>query len=115
MDRKAILDGFRRRRSHAATDNLIVDFRAGSHFMGESFTTTTAEPIRVSVRGTADIARVSLIRSNRVIHTVDGNGPAVNFTFVDGDRAPGQQYHYARIEQKDGQLAWSSPVWVESK
>ena len=113
LDRAALLEGLRARRSYAATDNLIVDFRIGNHLMGESFSTKSSQPISLVLRGTGPIARVSLIRDNRIIHTVTGSGPEMRFSYTDADRPSGQTYYYVRIEQADGQLGWSSPIWVE--
>jgi hypothetical protein len=113
LDRRAILDGLRARRCYAATDNLIVDFRMGDHFMGESFRSRTPLPIRAVVRGTGPLARVSLIRSERIIHTAAGTGPELALNFTDTAPPPGEAYYYLRIEQTDGQLAWSSPIWVD--
>ena len=31
---------------------------------------------------------------------------------TDREKSAGTSYYYLRIEQKDGQLAWSSPIWV---
>jgi hypothetical protein len=28
------------------------------------------------------------------------------------DAQPGENYYYVRVIQKDGQMAWSSPIWV---
>ncbi|MGH9721795.1 MAG: hypothetical protein ACRD8O_16425 [Bryobacteraceae bacterium] len=112
MDRRAILEAAKARRSFASTDNLIVDLRLGGHFMGESFRTSESPPIHVYAAGTGDIQRVELIRNNRAIYTFPGNGPEARFTFTDADRKTGEFYYYIRVEQKDGQLGWSAPVWV---
>jgi hypothetical protein len=36
----------------------------------------------------------------------------VNFEYVDREAPPGEHWYYVRIEQSDGELAWSSPIWV---
>ena len=112
MDRQAILDAARARRSYAATDNLIVDLRAGDQFMGSVFRAPKPPPLTARVIGTGPLARVHLIKNNRIIHTVAPSGSEVSFTFTDTDAAPGESYYYLRAEQQDGQLAWGSPIWV---
>jgi hypothetical protein len=36
----------------------------------------------------------------------------MNFTYTDAEARTGEAYYYIRVEQKDGQLGWSSPIWV---
>ena len=33
-------------------------------------------------------------------------------TYLDNSAPKGKHYYYVRVEQTDGQLAWSSPFWV---
>src|SRR5205823_14307960 len=37
--RAALLDAFRKRHVYAATDNIVIDVRMGSHLMGDDFAT----------------------------------------------------------------------------
>jgi hypothetical protein len=34
---------------------------------------------------------------------------------VDNSAGSGESYYYVRVEQADGQLAWSSPIWTRRK
>jgi hypothetical protein len=113
LDRHAILEAARARRAFAATDNLIVDLRMGEHFMGESFRAAARQPIEAQVAGTGPIAGVALIKNNRLIYTAKGEGATMNFRYTDEDVQPGESFYYIRVEQQDGQLGWSSPIWVE--
>jgi hypothetical protein len=112
LDREALLQAIRARRTFAATDNVIVDFRMGDHFMGESFAARGAAPIRAFIRGTGALASVGLVKNNRAIYTKAGEGAEMNFTYTDAEARTGEAYYYIRVEQKDGQLGWSSPIWV---
>ena len=41
--------------------------------------------------------------------------PEVEFTYIDTETAAGEKrnhWHYVRVEQIDGQLAWGSPIWL---
>jgi Protein of unknown function (DUF3604) len=38
--------------------------------------------------------------------------PALEVSFDDIDAPPGPAFYYARVFQVDGELAWSSPIWV---
>ena len=112
IDRRAVLEAARARRSFAATDNLILDFRAGDRLMGAELRSPRPLPLEAYVRGTGPIARVELIKNNRIVYTAPGSGPEVKFTYTDQETTPGESYYYIRAEQQDGQLAWSSPIWI---
>jgi hypothetical protein len=100
ITREAILEAIQARRSYAATDNILLDFRVdGSR-------------VRARVHGTAPIQKVELIRNNTYIHSQAGAGPALEFSYVDNQPPAGTSYYYLRVDQADGQLAWSSPVWI---
>ena len=113
LDRDAIIEALKARRSYAATDNAFVDLRMGDHFMGESFRAPMPLPMRVYVSGTGDIARVEVIHNNKVVYVVPGNGAEMTFNWTDNESPQGQNYYYVRVTQQNGQLTWSSPIWVE--
>ena len=112
--RQGILDAIRRRHTYGATDNIILDVRMGDHFMGDQFRAAEPLPIRVRVRGTADIDKVHIIRDGRIVHTHRPESQETDFQFTDSDSGEGgsSHYYYVRVEQGDGQVAWGSPLWV---
>jgi hypothetical protein len=114
VDRESILAAMRVRRSYAATDNIFVDLRMGSHFMGESLASSQRLPLTAMISGTGPIDRVEVIRNNRSVYVAQGNGRSqLQFTYTDQDTPAGQAYYYVRVQQVNGQLCWSSPIWVE--
>jgi hypothetical protein len=113
VERDAIIAAMKARRSYAGTDNIFVDFRMVDRFMGDSFSTAERPALSVYVSGTGPIARVQLIKNNRVIYTVPGTGSEMRFSFKDEDVQAGESYYYVRADQTSGQLCWSSPIWVE--
>lgn len=117
--REALLEAFRKRHTYAATDNIVLDVRAGEHLMGDEF--TSSEPVRLRVRaiGTGPIRRVVVIKNNGYVYETAPRDREVDFTWQDVNtpaqprQAPSSlHYYYVRLEQDDGQLAWSSPIWV---
>jgi hypothetical protein len=113
-DRQGILDAIRRRQTYGATDNIILDVRMGDHFMGSEFKADSPLPLRVRIRGTRAVARVEVIRGDRLIYSLEPNKQDVSFEFADKDGGKRREtaYYYVRVQQSDGQLAWSSPIWV---
>ena len=110
--RDAIFEGFRNRHTYGATDNIILDYRMGDHFMGEEFAAASVPPLEIRVIGTSDVASVEIIKNEEVIFTTAPNRQEVDLTYVDQDATPGSSYYYVRVIQDDRQIAWSSPIWV---
>jgi hypothetical protein len=112
VDRNAILAAIRARRAFASTDNIVMDLRVGDHFMGESFSAPAAPALKAVVVGTGPLKQVDVIRNNKVVYTAPGTSSEIRFNFTDREKAQGEVFYYLRAEQQDGQLGWSSPVWV---
>jgi hypothetical protein len=110
--REEMLDAMRARHSYAATDNIILDVRIGDHLMGDIFELREAPVLKVHVEATGAIDKVDVIKNNTFVHTARPNGAKADFEFRDSDSRPGESYYYVRVQQKEGQLAWSSPIWV---
>ena len=113
--REGILDAIRRRHTYGATDNIILDVRMGGHFMGDRFRASDAQPLRVRVRGTGEIARVHVLRDGQLAHTHSPDAQEADFEYTDNDvgGTGSSHYYYVRVEQEDGQVAWGSPLWVD--
>jgi hypothetical protein len=112
LTREAILEAIRARRSYAATDNILVDFRMNGRLIGEAFQSAETPRLWARVAGTGPIRSVEVIRNNTYIHSQAGSGPSLELNYVDNQPPAGESYYYIRVEQADGQLAWSSPIWV---
>jgi hypothetical protein len=110
--REAILEALRARRTYGATDNIVLEFWIGDHFMGEEFSADEVPPIRIKVVGTDTISDVQVIRNNRSIYTHPGGSRELDLDFVDLDPEPGTNFYYLRVLQENRQAAWSSPIWV---
>jgi hypothetical protein len=116
LSRQGIIDAFKRRRSYAATDNIIVEFRSGKHLMGDIFDTAESPTFTVKVIGTGPIAKVSLIRDGKYLQVEEPKKRDVDLAFTDRDAPTGKaSYYYLRVEQADGNLAWASPMWITVK
>jgi hypothetical protein len=114
--RKGLLEALKKRHSYAATDNIVLDVRMGASVMGDEV--STREPaLDVVVHGTGSLDRVEILRDGEVVHTHRPGGEAEQARFHWADPAPrkGEKptYYYVRVRQKDGQMAWASPIWVK--
>jgi hypothetical protein len=115
--RAGLLDAIRRRHSYGATDNIVLDVRArvgGSEYiMGDRFASRQAPRLSVHVIGTGAIQRIDVIKNAKFIYNVQPNTSETSFEYVENNYVPGKAWYYVRILQQDGQLAWSSPMWID--
>jgi hypothetical protein len=116
--RAGIMDALTNRRLYGSTDNIVADFRSGTHFMGEAFTTSTPPLFTVHLWGTAPFQSVVVIKDNNVVYSTSGDR-VLSFAWQDQTATNGKtSYYYVRgVEQPQpgqvtGQIVWVSPMWV---
>jgi hypothetical protein len=112
-DREGILDALKKRHVYAATDDIILDVRSGTHLMGDEFKATNAPALDVHVIGTAPIAQIDVLKDSEVVETIKPGKAEHKGTWTDPKPTAGVHYYYVRVQQEDGQLAWGSPLWVD--
>ena len=110
--REAILEAMKSRRTYGATDNIILEFRIGEHFMGEEFTASEVDPLRVRAVGTRPFSEIEILRNSHSIYRQELKKKEVDLTYQNLTPEADANYYYVRVRQKDGQTAWSSPIWV---
>ena len=113
LTRESIWDAFWNRRVYAATtDRIAIDFRADGHLMGEEYAATRAPSISYTVHGCDDEFEVALIKNNRVVRRTRSVDGSLTDSLVD-DGFGASSVYYLRVEQANGEFAWSSPIWVD--
>jgi len=130
--REAIWNALSARRCFATTSaRMILKFRVNERFMGSEFSISDepearkARRIELYVCGTEAIEKVDVICNNQTVYTVSPKGLSeVHFVWEDKrdfERiaiGPAKWcfkpsvFYYARVRQIDGEMAWSSPVWI---
>jgi hypothetical protein len=118
--RRDLVDAMRKRHSYGATDNIVLDFRVEAdgreYLQGDEIPVTNRYALRVNVLGTGAIRRVAVIHNESYAYEVAPNGERkAEFIYMDTHPVTGENRYYVRVEQVDGNLAWSSPVWVQRK
>ncbi len=110
--RAGIMDALRNRRMYGSTDNILADFRSGTHFMGESFSTSSPPVFTVRLWGTQPFQSVTVVKDNNIVFSMPFDRVA-SFTFQDQTAVKGKtSYYYVRGVQTDGQIVWASPMFV---
>ena len=115
--RQGLIDAMKKRHNYAATDNIVLDYRlraGGREYLqgDEARLGGSKAEITVNVLGTAPIRQIDVIRDQQFVHTLQNQEQDVRFSFVDNDPPSGETYYYVRVQQANGQMAWSSPIWV---
>ena len=116
--RESMFAALKARHAYAATDNIVLDFQAldsaGKRFvMGDVLPSDRAPRLLVRVIGTDRIKQFVIVKNEAIVYTSYPNQEQYSFEYRDRDFEAGSNYYYIRVVQNDGQVAWSSPIWVE--
>jgi hypothetical protein len=114
-DRESILDGMRKRHVYGATDDIVCDVRSGTRLMGDEFAADGAPRLQVKIIGTSDLTDVEVLRDSTVVAELPVKGRECTAEWTDPAPAAGVHYYYVRVKQKDGELAWTSPMWIRRR
>lgn len=115
LSSKSVLQALRQRRAYGTTGpKIFLDVRVNGHFMGELGDPPGGKPVEITVRADcpAPIRAVEICRNNVYIFRAEVKGSRCQLTYTDDDPPEGVSSYYVRITQRDGEMAWSSPVFL---
>jgi hypothetical protein len=121
LHRDSLIAAYKARRFYASDDwNTQVMFTVNGAVMGSSVLAPQSSQIQVYVSDPDPGDSVSSIQVfsgrpgsgllSQVLHSVSGSNQ-LNYTHIPA--AGDSVYYYARIQQADGDLIWTAPVWVK--
>jgi hypothetical protein len=114
--REALIDAMRKRHTYAATRNILLDYRVRADgktwLQGDELRTGSVPELWAKIRGTGPLKQVVVVRDNNYVYAHEPEGSEFELSFRDAALTPGEHYYYVRVEQRDRNMAWSSPVWV---
>ena len=113
LSREAVLDALRKRRCYATSGvKMVLDLRVDGKPMGSDVAVSDAVEAQILIDAPSSLARADLIFSH-------GRSEPLNFS---GSRAAATvrvplgpspiDYVYLRAEQRDGDIGWTSPLWL---
>jgi hypothetical protein len=106
--REAILEAMRARRCYATSGTkILLDLRAGGRPMGSAFAELAEVEFGGVARGTSELASIELVGPNGVV--AEGSIEGVEGSLRTRAAAP---WLYLRVRQRDGEMAWSSPIFM---
>jgi len=116
LTREAIWQALYNRRCYGTTGaRMVVEFSVDGEPMGSIIRNTpfaSAHRIEVKVCGTARLTAIEVLRGRELVYVHSSYGAACQFEFMDEPQPGDANYYYVRVLQEDGEMAWSSPVWV---
>jgi hypothetical protein len=113
--REGIIEGLNARRTIAATDKIFVEFTCNDYLLGTEIQVKGRPSLAFKVDGTAEIKRVTLVRNEQNYKQWEPKTKKFETSYTDDAPNAGENRYYIRVEQADGSMAWSSPVWVQVK
>jgi hypothetical protein len=118
-NRETIMDAIRARHTYAATSNIVMDYRVSAddktYIQGDVVETRSVPELLATIAGTAPLKRVAVVRDNQYVYTQEPGAETFQLRYRETSLPPGEHYYYVRVEQRDGNVAWSSPLWVKKR
>lgn len=121
LTREAIFDAIRARRCYGTTGaRIVLEFTMNGRPMGEEVVVAdkhAPRKMQVRMKGTDAVVCVEILCNGNVVHTAlpEPRRAEDNVSIEWEDKTPLEcpTYYYVRLRQADGEMAWSSPVWVD--
>jgi hypothetical protein len=93
-----------------------VEADGREYLQGDEIPAASRYVLRVNAIGTGSIRRVEVVHNEGYAYEITPTGQRqAQFNYVDAHPVTGENRYYVRVEQEDGNLAWSSPVWIQKK
>jgi hypothetical protein len=131
LTKSSVFEAIYNRNCYATTGvRIVLWFTLANQLMGSELSTATKPGLHVNrhiagfVAGTTPIAKLELIRNGEVIKTFKSDTNSLDFEYDDmvpltgvSLKDPNKKcpfsFYFIRVTQKDGHMAWSSPIWVD--
>jgi len=116
LTREALFDAMRSRRTFASTGvKLRPHITVAGLHMGQEGDVSEPPKIAVDVLALSEIKWITVVRNGEDRFRYGGEGTRSRFSLTDDTLPDGRtSYYYLRVELEDGNMAWTSPIWVTS-
>ena len=96
---------------------MIVDFRINGSIQGSVIKSENIPILNIKVKGQRELDKIEVLRNSAVIKEfkiADGS-KVFNKVFNDDNYNDENEvlYYYVRATQKNNEIAWSSPIWID--
>jgi hypothetical protein len=119
LSRSDLFDAIRARRTYAVTgERMLIDFKLQGISMGGALKDRLKERLTATVvaGGTAPLEKIEIIAHGGEVSAIyEPQGDMILERTLTIRRVPADvEYYYLRVTQKDGEMAISSPIWVDA-
>ena len=119
VSRAGILEAMRSRRVFGTTgDQIVIDFRLNGVVQGQTTKAADKNTLSIDIAAVDAIESIDILRNSRVIKSIKMEGDSTHFSSNYSDENIENEdevlYYYVRVIQKNKQMAWSSPIWLEA-
>jgi hypothetical protein len=112
LDRLPLVQAIRNRRTYATTGaRILLEFSVSGVPMGGVGQAQVATCSAV-VHAVEPLRDIEIVKDGEVVSTHPGSGRDMTFSWCDPDPPTREHSYYLRVVQQDGEMAWSSPVWI---
>ena len=113
LDRRALLRAIRDRRTYATTGpRILLTFTVSGLPMGAVGRAERAE-CRAAIHAVRPLRLIEIVKDGRVAWSQPCDSLDADIVWRDPVAPQGEHYYYLHVVQQDGEMAWSSPVWVQ--
>ncbi len=110
LTRDGIYDALWNRRVFGTTGpRMVLQFEIAGHPMGSTLENLATHPVRVRSHTDVPIDRIDLVRNGSDYEFVSAGACDVDWAIPN---VPGDSWYYVRVTRQDGEMAWSSPIWI---
>lgn len=112
LNRKNLISALRNRKTYATTsDRILVDFSVSGYKMGDIGNSDMCI-IKADIHGCDMVKKIEVVRNGQVIHRESPEKIDIDFCWQDRKIEKGRYWYYLKITQKNGEVAYTSPVWI---
>ncbi len=112
LRRRYLIDALRERQTWATTGaRILLEFEASGVAMGDEGEADEIE-VRARVHGVQELWRLEIVRDGEVVWTEEAEGLDADLEWTDPTPVGERTWLYLHVIQRDGEEAWSSPVWL---
>lgn len=112
LDRRSILEAYRKRRVYATTNaRMRMVFTANGQLMGSVVPNTSSKELLIDVEGENTLKKIEVFRNAKPYRMLVPEGKRFREELKIDDNEPSSWY--VRATQVDNHIAFSSPIWFE--
>jgi len=113
LSREAVFDALQDRRCYGTTgEPIALGFSCNGQMMGSELPAETRPVFDCYVRGSCAVARMLIVKNGQAHASLPVEKVEEERRWVDPEPTDGGACYYLKVVQRDGEMAWSSPIWI---